>query len=185
MEPTNLNEKQNPARNALRHGCCATADFLLPHENMEDFDALSKRLRDSYENLGEWEQDMLNDAILCQWLHIRATKAYLETEHDLYTETPRQADWTDDQHKKLTRALRYKTKHGNDVNAYLKHLEAFKRARRSEIKEAETIALKKQTVLLKLEQQKSKQMKLEKKSLIAVMMRHGLVRAEHCAGLEE
>jgi DUF438 domain-containing protein len=151
-----------PNLNALRHGCCAVETILLPHEKQEDFESLKKEYQDTYENLGEFEQDLLNHAILSEWLHIRATKSYLETEFALYTETPSQANWTDDQHTKLNRALRYKTKHANDVRAHLKHLESFKRARRAEVKEAATIAVKKQTVELKLEQQKTEQMKLER-----------------------
>jgi hypothetical protein len=106
-------------QNALRHGCCARANFFLPTENKEDFVSLATKLNNAYENLGEWEQEMLNSAIESQWLFIRAAKAHTETEFALYTETPNQSDWTDDQHKKLNRALRYKTKHANDVNAHL------------------------------------------------------------------
>ncbi len=78
-----------PNLNALRHGCCAVETILLPHEKQEDFESLTKEYQDTYENLGEFEQDLLHHAIL-------------------YTETPSQSNWTDDQHTKLNRALRYK-----------------------------------------------------------------------------
>jgi hypothetical protein len=30
-------EKQNPARNALRHGCCAVESLILETEKIEDY----------------------------------------------------------------------------------------------------------------------------------------------------
>lgn len=128
---------QPPSRNALKHGCCALDTLILPAENVEDFRALEKSLRDAYETPTEWELDLLNHAIQAEWFHIRATKAYAQFEFSLYRSVPDPSEWTDAQHRNLARFLRYKTKHANDVAAHLKRLQAFKKVRPVPKKEPE------------------------------------------------
>jgi hypothetical protein len=77
-------EKQNPAKNAIRHGCCAVESLILETEKLEDYRLLEQSLRAAYDTPTDWELDILNHAIECEWFHIRATKAYAKVEAELY-----------------------------------------------------------------------------------------------------
>jgi hypothetical protein len=176
-------EKQNPAKNAIRHGCCAVESLILETEKIEDYRRLEQSLRAAYETLVDWELDILNHAIESEWFHVRATKAYAKVEAELYKATPDPADWTEEQHKKLGRFLRYKTKHANDVRAHLKLLEGFKRTRRIEVKETAAATLKQSKVALKTEKEITKRNKSEKLALLEALSHHGLVRYDDLEGV--
>ena len=176
-------EKQNPAKNAIRHGCCAVESLILETEKIEDFRRLEQSMRAAYETLLDWELDILNHAIESEWFHIRATKAYAKVEAELYKSTPDQTEWTEEQHKKLGRFLRYKTKHANDVRAHLKLLEGFTRKRRNETRETAAATLKQSKVDLKTEKEITKRNKSEKLALLEALSHHGLVRYDDLEGV--
>jgi hypothetical protein len=169
-------QKQNPAQNAIRHGCCAVESLILETEKIEDYRRLEQSMRAAYETLVDWELDILNHAIESEWFHFRATKAYAKVEAALYKATPEPADWTEEQHKKLGRFLRYKTKHANDVRARLKLLEGFKRKRHIETRETAAATIEQSKVALKTEKEITKRNKSEKLALLEALSHHGLVR---------
>jgi hypothetical protein len=122
--------------------------------------------------LVDWELDILNHAIESEWFHIRAAKV----EAELYKSTPNPTEWTEEQHKKLGRFLRYKTKHANDVRARLKLLEGFKRKRHIETRDTAAATIEQSKVALKTEKEITKRNKSEKLALLEALSHHGLVR---------
>jgi hypothetical protein len=42
-------QTQNPALNALRHGCCAVESLILETEKIEDYRRLEQSMRAAYE----------------------------------------------------------------------------------------------------------------------------------------
>jgi hypothetical protein len=183
LESSRDSQKQNPAQNAIRHGCCALESLIIETEKIEDYRRLEQSLSAAYETLVDWELDILNHAIESEWFHVRATKAYAKVEAELYKSTPDQTEWTEEQHKKLGRFLRYKTKHANDVRAHLKLLEGFKRKRRMESREAAAATLKQSKVDLKTEKEITKRNKSEKLALLEALSHHGLVRCDDLEGV--
>jgi hypothetical protein len=171
------------AENAIRHGCCAVEFLILETEKIEDYRRLDQSLRAAYETLVDWELDILNHAIESEWFHIRATKAYAKVEAELYKSTPDPSEWTEEQHKKLGRFLRYKTRHANDVRAHLKLLEGFKCKRRIESRETAATTLKQSKVDLKTEKEITKRNKSEKLALLEALSHHGLVRYDDLEGV--
>jgi hypothetical protein len=176
-------EKQTSARNALRHGCCAVESLILETEKIEDYRRLDQSMRAAYDTPTDWELDLLNHALQCEWFHIRATKAYAKVEAELYKSTLDPTEWTEEQHRKLGRFLRYKTKHANDVRAHLKLLEGFKRKRRIESRETAAATLKQSKVDLKTEKEITKHNKSEKLALLEALSHHGLVRYDDLEGV--
>jgi hypothetical protein len=176
-------EKQNPAQNAIRHGCCAVESLILETENIEDYRRLEQSMRAAYETLVDWELDLLNHAIESEWFHVRATKAYAKVESELYKSTLDPTEWSEEQHKKLGRFLRYKTKHANDVRAHLKLLEGFKRKRLIETRGTAAATLKQSKVDLKTEKEITKRNKTEKLALLEALSHHGLVRYDDLEGV--
>jgi hypothetical protein len=176
-------QKQNPAQNAIRHGCCAVETMLLATEKIEDYRRLDQSMRAAYDTPTDWELDLLNHAIESEWFHIRATKAYAKVEAELHKATPDPTEWTEEQHKKLGRFLRYKTKHANDVRAHLKLLEGFKRQRGIETRETAAAVLKQSKVQLKTEKEITKRNKSEKLALLEALSHHGLVRYDDLQGV--
>jgi hypothetical protein len=182
-EVSRTSEKQNPAQNAIRHGCCAVESLLLETEKIEDYRRLDQSMRAAYDTPTDWELDLLNHAIESEWFHLRATKAYAKVEAELYKISPDPTEWSEDQHKKLGRFLRYKTKHANDVRAHLKLLEDFKRKRRIETRETTAATLKQSKVDLKTEKEITKRNKSEKLALLEALSHHGLVRYDDLEGV--
>jgi uncharacterized lipoprotein YddW (UPF0748 family) len=140
-------------------------------------------MRAAYDTPTDWELDLLNHALQCEWFHIRATKAYAKVEAELYKSTPDPTEWTEEQHKKLDRFLRYKTKHANDVRAHLKLLEGFKRKRRIESRETAAATLQQSKVHLKTEKESTNRNKSEKLALLEALSHHGLVRYDDLEGV--
>ena len=140
-------------------------------------------MRAAYDTPTDWELDLLNHAIESEWFHLRATKAYAKVEAELYKISPDPTEWSEDQHKKLGRFLRYKTKHANDVRAHLKLLEDFKRKRRIETRETTAATLKQSKVDLKTEKEITKRNKSEKLALLGALSHHGLVRYDDLEGV--
>jgi hypothetical protein len=182
-EVSRTSEKQNPSQNAIRHGCCAVEALLLENEKIEDYRRLDQSMRAAYDAPTDWELDLLSHAIESEWFHLRATKAYAKVEAEIYKSTPDPAEWSEEQHKKLGRFLRYKTKHANDVRAHLKLLEGFKRKRQIEAKDAAAANLKQSKVDLKTEKEITKRNKSEKLALLEVLSHHGLVRYDDLEGV--
>jgi hypothetical protein len=176
-------QKQNAAQNAIRHGCCAVESLILETEKIEDYRRLQQSLRSAYETLVDWELDILNHAIESEWFHVRAAKAYAKVEAELYKATPDPTDWTEEQHKKLGRFLRYKTKHANDVRAHLKLLEGFKRKRRIESRDTAAATLKQSKADLKTEKEITTRNKSEKLAVLEALSHHGLVRYDDLEGV--
>jgi hypothetical protein len=176
-------EKQNPAQNAIRHGCCAVETMLLATEKIEDYRRLDQSMRAAYDTPTDWELDLLNHAIESEWFHVRATKAYAKVESELYKSTLDPTEWSEEQHKKLGRFLRYKTKHANDVRAHLKLLEGFKRKRLIETRGTAAATLKQSKVDLKTEKEITKRNKTEKLALLEALSHHGLVRYDDLEGV--
>jgi hypothetical protein len=94
-------QKQNPAQNAIRHGCCAVESLILETEKIENYRRLEQSLRAAYDTPTDWELDLLNHAIESEWFHVRATKAYAKVEAELYKAAPDPTEWTEEQYKKL------------------------------------------------------------------------------------
>jgi hypothetical protein len=140
-------------------------------------------MRAAYETLVDWELDLLNHAIESEWFHVRATKAYAKVESELYKSTLDPTEWSEEQHKKLGRFLRYKTKHANDVRAHLKLLEGFKRKRLIETRGTAAATLKQSKVDLKTEKEITKRNKTEKLALLEALSHHGLVRYDDLEGV--
>ena len=134
---------------------------------------------------------MLNHAIETEWFHIRATKAYAEVEAKLYQDTPNPADWTEDQHKKLSRFLRYKTKHAHDVNAYLKATGSLSsataaanlREQRANIVKHEKLESKQAKLESNQEKKQTEQDKSAKLAMLDALSQQGLVRWQDLEGV--
>jgi hypothetical protein len=115
-------QEQNPAQNAIRHGCNAVESLILETEKIEDYRRLEQSLLSAYDAPTAWELDILDHAIESEWFHLRATKACAKVEAELYNATCEPTDWTAEQRQKLARFLRYKTKHAKDSGAHLQLL---------------------------------------------------------------
>ena len=119
--------RSNPAKNALKHGCCAAEHVILPGEDPAEYERIHRNWTNEYEPQSEFEQDILEAAIEAQWNLRRANKNVRKMRAKLYAETLDETEWTDEQHRRLNRFIRYQTRYTNELNQYRRLLEARKR----------------------------------------------------------
>lgn len=81
--------------------------LLVKDERQEDWEAVEKRWFDEYLPTEPFVAELVKEAAQAEWFRIRADR-----EHDKLCEAlfeTEQADWTEEQHKKYERCLRYQT----------------------------------------------------------------------------
>jgi hypothetical protein len=120
------------ARNATKHGCCADDTLILKSESIEDYQALESAWFQAYKPKSDAEKHMVQELVNADWFQQRANRTVAQMEAQLMDETPNPMDWTDDQHKKLNRFMRYQTTRSNTCNRIRKALEDFLARRANE-----------------------------------------------------
>jgi hypothetical protein len=137
--PITAEGKAVSSRNALQHGCCATATHILPHENPADFKTLEATWCRAYSPSTEPERHLVQLLVIADWQLQRVTKAHIDVEAQLYAQSPNPADWTEQQERKLGRHLRYKTAQTNIFLKCRKAVEDYRKARLTENANAEKL----------------------------------------------
>jgi hypothetical protein len=66
--------KQTSSRNAIKNGCRSNETFILPTENVEDFQALEAARFEASSPKGDLEAHLLNQVIQPDWFLQRATR---------------------------------------------------------------------------------------------------------------
>ena len=117
------------SRNATKHGLCATETLILPNENIADFQALEATWLNSYSPQDEAETHLIHQLAQADWVLQRANRTYTQVEAKTFATQPDPTEWTEQQHKTLTRFLRYRTAHTNTVAKLRKAIEDYRRNR--------------------------------------------------------
>ena len=102
--------KNVSSKNATTHGLCSHI-VILPGESEAEWQAHLALWHYEYEYPKDIIIALSEQAALAQWFLNRATRRYHEAEQALYLEQPDSLLWTDEQHKRLERFLRYRTTH--------------------------------------------------------------------------
>ena len=98
--------KQKSSRNATTHGCCSKT-VILPGESQEEFDQLLEDWTGDYQPAHAADRVLVEKAVRELWFMMRNTSRYAAFEQSLHAVSP--LDWTEEQHQKLERFIRYKT----------------------------------------------------------------------------
>ena len=123
------------SRNALKHGCCSEATLILQHENIADYKALEATWFNAYQPREEGEVRLVRKLIDADWFLDRINRTVAEVESQMYLCSP--LEWTDHQHQKLGRFLRYQTARTNLVTKARKAVEDYRKNRSAEVVKAE------------------------------------------------
>jgi hypothetical protein len=113
------------ARNAVKHGCCADDTLILKCESVEDYLALEATWFQAYKPKTDAEKHLVQELVNADWFQQRATRTVVQVEAQIMEETPNPINWSDEQHKKLNRFLRYQVTRSNTCNRVRKALEDF------------------------------------------------------------
>ena len=120
------------ARNAVKHGCCADDTLILKTENIHDYKGLESSWFQAYKPKTEAEKHLVQELVNADWFLQRANRTVAQVEARIMDETPNPMDWTEEQHKKLNRFLRYQVTRANNCNRARKALDDFLAKRASE-----------------------------------------------------
>ena len=131
--PTTPAGKQKSSRNALIHGCCSKT-LILPGESQEAFDQLLDDWLADYQPRNSHDRLMVETAAREQWLALRNANHYVDLQHSLSKKNP--LEWTEEDHKKLERSLRYKTTAERSFQRAFHNLEQVRKRRAREEQEA-------------------------------------------------
>jgi len=129
--PRTGNGKTNSSRNSLVHGCCSNR-LILPGENQEEFDDLKQGWLDDYDPHTQIARSLVAKAAEAEWLLLRNLHWHHECEQELYAENPNPLSWSEGQHKKLERFLRYRTTAERAFSRALGQLEHLRKSRSQE-----------------------------------------------------
>jgi hypothetical protein len=119
------------SRNALRHGSCAET-LILKTENPQDYASLEANWFKTYKPTDESERHLVQELVNADWFLQRATRNVAEVEARLFEANPDQLNWTEEQHRSLTRFLRYQTTRANNFKRCQKAVEQFRKDRAAE-----------------------------------------------------
>jgi hypothetical protein len=98
--------KARSSQNATKHSCCSKKP-LIQGENAEEFNELLEDWKDDYRPRGKSARELVEQAAVAQWVLKRNTNRYHELEESL--QERKAIEWTEEEHKKMERFIRYRT----------------------------------------------------------------------------
>lgn len=99
---------------------------------MEQFKALETSWRKTYAPQNATEANLIDQLVTNDWLLLRSIRTLVHIESQLFEAEPNPLNWTDEQHKILTRFQRYRTANQNAVAKCRKAIEDHRRNRAAE-----------------------------------------------------
>ena len=157
--PTSPEGKSRSSLNRVTHGC-RSEQLLLPNEDPAEFDFLVNHWFDSYNPEDPLAESLVEEVAHAAWFLKRAEKWLRQVQVRL----PQDAWlWTDDNHKILGNALRYKTSAERTFFRWYKAVEAHydREFRRHELAERARAAALNIKWLDRLEQETAEKLKLK------------------------
>ncbi len=103
-----VHERPKSSTSPRAAGACSNT-IVLPDEDRAEWEALRAHWLYEYESTNPILISLAEQAALAEWFLRRANRRYHQTEQKLYADQPDFTLWTNDQHKKFERALRYRT----------------------------------------------------------------------------
>ena len=138
--PTSEAGKAISSRNATRHGCCALDTLVLLTENVADLKSLEESWYRSYQPKDTTEIHLLDQLISADWLLQRSVRTLAEVEKEIFTEQPNPRQWTEEDHKTISRFQRYRSANQNAFNKCRRVVEDhFKTRSASQLKEEKLV----------------------------------------------
>jgi hypothetical protein len=136
--------KETASQNATKHGLCSNTVRILPHEKLEDYQALEATWFSAYRPSDSAETRLIKQLIDADWLLERANRTLAEIEEHIYNCGYLPINWSDDNHLKLARITRYQTSRANAVIKARKAVEDYRKNRTAEATKAEKHAIYKE-----------------------------------------
>ena len=121
--------KERSSKNSTKHGCTAAKTVLLPGEDREEWEQLRQGWLDDYDPGTHTSRSLVLKLAEADWFLLRNLRRYRAVEHELYEEQEDPLQWTEEQHKKLERFLRYRTTAERAFDRALRNLEQVRRTR--------------------------------------------------------
>jgi hypothetical protein len=141
--------KAKSSQNSTTHGCCSKKP-LIKGENAEEFNELLEDWKDDYRPRHKSVRELVEQAAVAQWVLKRNTNRYHELEESL--QEKKALEWTEEEHKKMERFIRYRTTAERSFGRAANLLEQSVKRRRKRVQEREEEAA---------EQAKAKQAEVE------------------------
>jgi hypothetical protein len=132
------------SRNATRHGCCSEDLLILPHENIDDYQALEATWFRAYTPEDDAEKRLVQQLVNADWFLERANRVVAQVEAQIFECGYLPLNWTDEQHQKLARFQRYQTARANAVTRARKALEDYRKNRTAEVIKIEKLEIYKE-----------------------------------------
>ena len=126
--PTSPEGKKRSSRNATKHGCRSQSK-ILPGESAEEYERLWQKWLTEYIPQTDFDLDLIEMAVNCEWRLRRAEKALDDVERQALKGSGDGAKWSDKNLKRLQLMQRYRTTAENSFNKAWRAIE-FQRERR-------------------------------------------------------
>jgi hypothetical protein len=126
--------KAKSSQNATKHSCCSKKP-LIKGENAEEFNELLEDWKDDYRPRGKSTRELVEQAAVAQWVLKRNTNRYHELEESL--QERKALEWTEEEHKKMERFIRYRTTAERSFGRVSNLLEQSVKRRRKRVQERE------------------------------------------------
>ncbi|MGI9073838.1 MAG: hypothetical protein ACR2JB_21545 [Bryobacteraceae bacterium] len=98
--------KARSSQNSTKHSCCSKKP-LIKGESEKEFNELLEDWKDDYRPRGKSARELVRQAAEAQWVLKRNTHRYHELEESL--QDKKALEWTEEEHKKMERFIRYRT----------------------------------------------------------------------------
>jgi len=122
-------ESHEPRLNAVKHGCCARSP-VLPGEDESLWRELEQDWLTEYNPQTATSKAFVTEAALAFWAKARCRRHLEQVEFSLSHKNA--MDWTNEDHQRYSRFLRYKTAADRSFSRAFKDLEYLRKARMSE-----------------------------------------------------
>jgi hypothetical protein len=126
--------KAKASQNSTTHGCCSKQP-LIKGESEEEFNELVADWMDDYRPRGKSVRLQVQQAAEAQWVLKRNTNRYNELEEAL--QEKKALEWTEEEHKKMERFIRYRTTAERSFMRAANTLEQSVKRRRKRVEERE------------------------------------------------
>ncbi|MFL6354598.1 MAG: hypothetical protein ACJ74Z_22485, partial [Bryobacteraceae bacterium] len=124
--------KAKASQNSTTHGCCSKQP-IIKGESEEEFNELLEDWIDDYRPRGRSERMLVRQAVEAQWGLKRNTNRFNELEEAL--EEKKATEWTEEEHQKMERFLRYRTTAERSFQRASTTVEQLVKRRRVRVKE--------------------------------------------------
>jgi hypothetical protein len=129
--------KAKSSQNSTKHGCCSKK-ALIQGESAEEYNELREDWLDDYRPKGKSIRMAVEQAAEAQWVLRRNLNRYNDAEESLQDKSA--LEWTEEDHKKIERFIRYRTTAERSFTRAVNTLEQVWTRRRKRVEEREDAA---------------------------------------------